>query len=96
MPEARFKGQGTRKTVSSFLYGYYLRCCDNWNEASRFEVVFDDSREVVRSTMCPTDYQRGLCGSEGVASARTPKDFLLRPAKMIQPGLFDSLEKKAS
>lgn len=41
------------------------RYCDEWNEASRFEVLFDGSKEVVRSTMSLTGYQRWLCGSEG-------------------------------
>jgi hypothetical protein len=39
--------------------------CDDWNERARFEVLFDGSKEVVRSTMSLTDYQRGLCGTEG-------------------------------
>ncbi|MGC2049556.1 MAG: hypothetical protein WA635_13230 [Gallionella sp.] len=41
------------------------RYCDDWNEAARFEVLFDGSKEVVRSTMSLTDAQRGLCGWEG-------------------------------
>lgn len=41
------------------------RYCDDWNELSRFEVLFDGSKEVVRSTMVLTDAQRGLCGWEG-------------------------------
>jgi len=41
------------------------RYCDEWNVAARFEVLFDGSRETVRSTMSLTDYQRGLCGPDG-------------------------------
>ena len=41
------------------------RYCDDWNEAARFEVLFDGSKETVRSTMSLTDYQRGLCGPDG-------------------------------
>jgi len=41
------------------------RYCDDWNEAARFEVLFDGSKEVVRSTMSLTDAQRGLCGWDG-------------------------------
>jgi hypothetical protein len=39
--------------------------CDDWNETARFEVLFDGSKEAVRSTMSLTDYQRGLCDTEG-------------------------------
>jgi hypothetical protein len=41
------------------------RYCDEWNVAARFEVLFDGSRGIVRSTMSLTDYQRGLCGPDG-------------------------------
>ena len=41
------------------------RYCDEWNVAARFEVLFDGSRETVRSTKSLTDYQRGLCGPDG-------------------------------
>jgi hypothetical protein len=41
------------------------RYCDEWNEAARFEVLFDGSKEVVRSTMSLTESQMGLCGGEG-------------------------------
>jgi hypothetical protein len=41
------------------------RYCDEWNEAARFEVLFDGSKEVVRSTLSLTDAQRGLCGWDG-------------------------------
>ena len=39
--------------------------CDEWNEPARFDVLFDGSKEVVRSTMSLTESQLGLCGSEG-------------------------------
>jgi len=38
------------------------RYCDEWNEAARFDVLFDGSKETVRSTLSHTDAQRGLCG----------------------------------
>ncbi len=39
------------------------RYCDQWNELARFDVLFDATREVVRSTMNQTEVQRGLCGN---------------------------------
>jgi hypothetical protein len=41
------------------------RYCDEWNEPARFDVLFDGSKEVVRSTMSLTESQMGLCGREG-------------------------------
>ena len=41
------------------------RYCDEWNEAARFDVLFDGSKEVVRSTMSRTESQMGLCGDDG-------------------------------
>jgi hypothetical protein len=41
------------------------RYCDEWNERARFEVLFDGSKEMVRSTLSLTDAQRGLCGPNG-------------------------------
>ena len=41
------------------------RYCDDWNEAARFEVLFDASKEIVRKTMSFTDSQLGLCGLNG-------------------------------
>jgi hypothetical protein len=41
------------------------RYCDAWNEPSRFDVLFDGSKEIVRSTMSLTESQMGLCGREG-------------------------------
>jgi outer membrane protein assembly factor BamE (lipoprotein component of BamABCDE complex) len=41
------------------------RYCDAWNEAARFDVLFDGHKEVVRSTMSLTESQMGLCGREG-------------------------------
>ena len=38
------------------------RYCDGWNELARFDVLFDATREVVRSTMSQTEAQMGLCG----------------------------------
>ncbi len=37
------------------------RYCDTWNEAAHFLVLFDASRETVRSTMSLTEAQLGLC-----------------------------------
>lgn len=37
------------------------RYCDAWNEAARFDVLFDGSKGTVRSTMSLTESQRGLC-----------------------------------
>jgi len=41
------------------------RYCDEWNEPARFDVLFDGSKEVVRSTMSLTESQMGLCGWDG-------------------------------
>ena len=49
------------------------RYCDDWNEAARFEVLFDGSKETVRSTMSLTDAQRGLCGWDGGCSCAHAK-----------------------
>ena len=38
------------------------RYCDAWNEAARFNVLFDNSTGAVRNTMSLTESQRGLCG----------------------------------
>jgi hypothetical protein len=38
------------------------RYCNEWNELARFEVLFDASKEVVRSTMSQTEAQMELCG----------------------------------
>lgn len=40
------------------------RYCDEWNEAARFDVLFDGTRKTVRSTLRHTEAQMGLC-SEG-------------------------------
>ena len=40
------------------------RYCDLWNEAARFNVLFDHSKETVRSTMSITEAQKGLCGED--------------------------------
>jgi len=37
------------------------RYCDAWNDAARFDVLFDNSKETVRSTMSLTEAQKGLC-----------------------------------
>lgn len=42
------------------------RYCDEWNEAARFDVLFDSSKETVRSTMSLTESQMGLCGPDGI------------------------------
>lgn len=41
------------------------RYCDQWNEAARFDVLFDGTTKTVRSTMSLTEAQRGLC-AEGM------------------------------
>lgn len=41
------------------------RYCDEWNQAARFDVMFDGSKEVVRSTLSQTDAQMEFCGLEG-------------------------------
>lgn len=41
------------------------RYCDAWNEPARFDVLFDGSKEVVRSAMSLTESQMGLCGGNG-------------------------------
>ncbi|MBI3479364.1 MAG: hypothetical protein HY016_03255 [Nitrosomonadales bacterium] len=38
------------------------RYCNLWNEASRFDVLFDNSKATVRKTMSKTESQLGLCG----------------------------------
>ena len=37
------------------------RYCDAWNETARFDVLFDNSKETVRSTLSQTEAQMGLC-----------------------------------
>jgi hypothetical protein len=37
------------------------RYCDAWNEPARFNVLFDNSKSTVRSTMSLTESQKGLC-----------------------------------
>jgi hypothetical protein len=37
--------------------------CDEWNQKARFDVLFDASKETVRSTLSLTDEQRGFCGN---------------------------------
>lgn len=39
------------------------RYCDEWNEAAHFLVLFDASRETVRSTQSLTEAQLGLCAA---------------------------------
>lgn len=36
--------------------------CDIWNEGARFNVLFDNSKGTVRSTLSVTEAQKGLCG----------------------------------
>lgn len=38
------------------------RYCNELNQLSRFDVLFDGSKSVVRSSMGMTESQRGLCG----------------------------------
>lgn len=46
------------------------RYCDDWNRLARFEVLFDGTREVVRSTQSLREEQVGSCSQEGCACAR--------------------------
>lgn len=39
------------------------RYCDEWNEAARFNVLFDGSKGIVRSAMSQTEAQMGLCST---------------------------------
>jgi hypothetical protein len=41
------------------------RYYNEWNEPARFDVLFDGSKEIVRSTMSRSEAQLGLCGSVG-------------------------------
>lgn len=41
------------------------RYCDPWNETAHFLVLFDATRETVRSTMSLTEAQLGLCNGRG-------------------------------
>jgi len=41
------------------------RYCDEWNYSARFEVLFDGTKEVVRSTMTLREDQIGNCGPDG-------------------------------
>jgi hypothetical protein len=38
------------------------RYCNAWRQAARFDVLFDATQGVVRSSMEMTESQRGLCG----------------------------------
>jgi len=39
------------------------RYCDAWREQARFDVLFDNTKGTVRSTMSLTESQLGFCGS---------------------------------
>jgi hypothetical protein len=39
----------------------------SWNEAARFDILFDNSKATVRKTMSQTESQMGLCG-RGIGS----------------------------
>lgn len=41
------------------------RYCDDWNQLARFDVLFDASKEVVRSTLTLREDQTGHCGRHG-------------------------------
>ena len=41
------------------------RYCDAWNDAARFNVLYDNTKGTVRSTLSLTESQRGLCGRDG-------------------------------
>ena len=40
------------------------RYCNEWNGPARFDVLFDGSKETVRSSMSLTESQMGLCGGD--------------------------------
>ena len=44
--------------------------CDVWSEGARFDVLFDNSKGTVRSTMSQTESQMGLCGDGACTCAR--------------------------
>ncbi|MHB1290676.1 MAG: hypothetical protein ACYCY5_00605 [Sulfuricella sp.] len=46
------------------------RYCDEWNEAARFNVLFDGSKGTVRSSMSQTEAQMGLCGKGACLCSR--------------------------
>lgn len=41
------------------------RYCNAWGETARFDVLFDNTLETVRSSMSLTESQRGQCGRDG-------------------------------
>lgn len=43
-------------------FSWEWRYCNTWNEASRFDVMFDQETGLVRSTLSQTEEQMGLCG----------------------------------
>ena len=45
------------------------RYCDPWGRLARFDVLFDGSREIVRSTMTRTEDQTGNCPDGGCGCA---------------------------
>ena len=45
------------------------RYCDPWGQLARFDVLFDGSREIVRSTMTRTEDQTGNCPDGGCGCA---------------------------
>lgn len=46
------------------------RYCDDWKEGARFNVLFDGTTGIVRSTMSLTESQMGLCGPGGCLCSR--------------------------
>lgn len=44
------------------------RYCDAWNQLARFDVLFDNARQSVRSTMSLRENQVGGCGGDDGAS----------------------------
>jgi hypothetical protein len=46
------------------------RYCDQWNEAARFNVLFDASKGTVRSTLSQTEAVLGLCGEGSCICSR--------------------------
>ena len=46
------------------------RYCDEWSEAARFNVLFDGTKGVVRSTMRQTEDLMGLCQGWGCICGR--------------------------
>jgi len=59
---------GTAYYKSRDELAWEWRYCDEWNEMAHFDVLYDGSKEVVRSTLSQTESQMGLCGLDGTCT----------------------------